>query len=120
MQVWIPKQQKLPIKFHKYKKHSLRFRKKKKGLSPPVRNRVAHPLQRFKWRHFVRFNFMVAKSCFATLAIVESALDSALAESIESILHALRVSLTLATLVVRSFGFKVEVSATAKAKCDRE
>ncbi|WP_167480479.1 hypothetical protein [Helicobacter magdeburgensis] len=30
--------------------------------------------------HFVRFNFMVAKSCFATLAIVESALDSALAE----------------------------------------
>ena len=34
------------------------------------------PLQRFKWRHFVRFNFMVAKSCFATLAIVESALDS--------------------------------------------
>ena len=26
------KQQNLPIKFHKYKKHSLRFRKKKKGL----------------------------------------------------------------------------------------
>ncbi|AWK62386.1 hypothetical protein C6B36_08600 [Helicobacter cinaedi] len=39
------KQQNLPIKIHKYKKkHSLRFRKKKKGLSPPVRNRVAHPL----------------------------------------------------------------------------
>ena len=63
---------------------------------------------------------MVAKSCFATLAIVESALDSALAESIKSILHALRVTLTLAPLVVRSFGFKVEVSATAKAKCDRD
>ena len=38
------KQQNLPIKIHKYKKHSLRFRKKKKGLSPPIRNRVAHPL----------------------------------------------------------------------------
>ena len=78
------------------------------------------PYDALRGWHFVRFNFMVAKSCFATLAIVESALDSALAESKKSILHALRVSLTLAPLVVRSFGFKVEVSATAKAKCDRE
>ena len=57
----------------------------------------------------MRFNFMVAKSCFATLAIVESALDSALAESQKSMLHALRVTLTLAPLVVRSFGNKVAV-----------
>nr|WP_317403781.1 hypothetical protein [uncultured Helicobacter sp.] len=48
-------------------------------------------------------DFMVAKHDFATLAIVESALDSALAESIKSMLHALRVILTLAPLVVRSF-----------------
>ena len=54
----------------------------------------------------MRFNFMVAKSCFATLAIVESALDSALAESKKSMLHALRVTLTLACFVVHKIGFK--------------
>ena len=58
------------------------------------------------------------KHKLALLSLVT--LDSALAESIKSMLHALRVTLTLAPLVVRSIGFKVEVSATAKAKLERD
>ena len=57
-----------------YKGEGLKLRGRSLPLIEPP------PLQRFKRRHFVRFNFMVAKSCFATLAVVESALDSALAE----------------------------------------
>ncbi|WP_167480462.1 hypothetical protein [Helicobacter magdeburgensis] len=65
----------------------------------------------------MRFNFMVTKSCFATLAIVESALDSALAESQKSMLHTKRESLlSPASWCIKSDSRRAEVSRHLKRK----